>query len=103
MAEGGKSKSQADNPAVGSSLDDFLEEEGTLAQCQAEAAKRVIAQQVKQLVQQQGISKAQLARELNASRQTVDRLLDPEDTGLNLKTLASVADLLGKRLEIRLV
>ncbi len=89
--------------AIGGSFDEFLAGEGLLTVCQAEATKRVIAWQIRQLLSDKGISKSQLARDLNASRQTVDRLLDPEDTGLNLKTLANVADLLGKRLEVRLV
>jgi antitoxin HicB len=88
---------------IGSSFDEFLAAEGMLAASRAEATKRVIAWQIRQLLTDKGISKTQLARDLNASRQTVDRLLDPDDTGLNLKTLANVADLLGKRLEVRLV
>jgi hypothetical protein len=40
---------------------------------------------------------------LNTSRGAVDRLLDPDNTGLTLKSLGAIADLFGKRLEINLV
>lgn len=40
-----------DNPHIGSSFDDFLEEEGILQECELTAIKRVIAWQVEQAMQ----------------------------------------------------
>lgn len=91
------------NEALGSELDDLLMQEGVLNQAQAEAAKRVIAWQVKQIMETQHISKAQLARDLETSRGAVDRILDSENTSMTLKSLGAIADLFGKRLEINLV
>ena len=91
------------NPALGSDFDDFLSEEGILNQVQAEAAKRVIAWQVKQLMEVQHISKAQLARDLETSRGAIDRILDPENTSMTLKSLGAIADRFGVRLVINLV
>ena len=34
------------NPHIGSNFDDFLAEDGLLAECQSEAMKRVIAWQI---------------------------------------------------------
>jgi len=39
------------NKYIGSSLDDFLDEEGLLAECEAVAVKRVIAYQADELVE----------------------------------------------------
>lgn len=41
---------------LGSSLDDFLEEEGLLAEAEAVAVKRVLAFQIGQLMQEQQLS-----------------------------------------------
>ena len=96
-------KVKKSNEAIGSGLDDLLKEDGVLNQAQAEAAKRVIAWQVQRMMENQHISKAQLARDLETSRGAVDRILDSENTSMTLKSLGAIADLFGKRLEINLV
>jgi antitoxin HicB len=88
---------------LGSNLDDLLRKDGVLNQAQAEAAERVIAWQVQQMMEIQHISKAQLARDLATSRGAVDRILDAENTSMTLKSLSAIANLVGKRLEINLV
>ncbi len=90
------------NPNIGSSLDDFLAEQGIKAQVQAEALKRVIAWQLQQAIEQQGLKKSHIAEQLNTSRAAVNRMLDPENTSMTLNSLGALADLLGKKLEIRL-
>jgi len=42
------------NPHIGSSFDDFLAEDGLLAECQAEAVKRVIAWQIDEYLKREG-------------------------------------------------
>jgi antitoxin HicB len=96
-------KAKKPNPAIGGGFDDFLAEEGILNKVSAEAAKRVIAWQLQQAMEVQHISKAELARSLHTSRGALDRILDPDNTGLTLKSLGAIADFLGKRLEINLV
>jgi hypothetical protein len=61
---------------LGSSLDDFLAEEGLLADAEAVAWKRVIAFQIIKLMEEQNLSKAEMARRMQTSRAAVDRLLD---------------------------
>ena len=98
-----KSRARKRNEALGSDLDDLLKQDGTLNQAQAEAAKRVIAWQVQQIMESRNITKSQLARDLETSRVAVDRILDSENTSMTLKSLGAIADLFGKRLEINLV
>lgn len=88
---------------LGDTLDDFLEEEGFLAEAEAIAAKRVIAWQIAQLMEKQNLSKAEMARRMQTSRAAVDRLLDPANESATLVTLEKAALALGKRLEVALV
>ncbi|WOG30171.1 Fis family transcriptional regulator [Endozoicomonas sp. 8E] len=91
------------NPYIGSSFDDFLEEEGLLPECQAEAIKRVLAWQISEYLEKEKVNKSTFARRLGTSRSQLDRLLDPNSTSLNLKTLANAAQVMGRKLELRIV
>ena len=92
-----------DNPHVGSSLDDVLEEEGVLAEVTAIALKRVLAWQILEEMKKRGLSKSQMAVAMNTSRPSLDRLLDPDNISVTLKTMDRAAALLGMRLRIELV
>jgi len=92
-----------DEKYIGNTLDDFLEEEGLLAEAEAVAIKRVIAFQISQLMEQQELSKAEMARRMQTSRAAVDRLLDPSNESATLSTLEKAALALGKRLQVALV
>ena len=85
---------------IGSNFDDFLNEEGLLADAQAVAIKRVVAFQVAQMMKKQRISKAEMARRMNTSRSALDRLLDPRNASITLQTLERAARALGKRLRV---
>ena len=91
------------NPCVGSSLDDLLEEDGVLAEVTAVALKQVLAWQVLREMQKRGLSKSQMAVAMSTSRTSLDRLLDPGNTSVTLKTMDRAAAILGKRLRIELV
>ena len=91
------------NPHIGSSLDELLEEDGLLAEVNAIAIKRVLAWQVSEAMSSQGLNKTQMAEQMMTSRTSLDRLLDPENTSVTLKTLERAATVLGKRLQIALV
>ncbi|NJM99724.1 MAG: XRE family transcriptional regulator [Phormidesmis sp. RL_2_1] len=91
------------NPHIGSSLDELLEEDGILAEVSAIAIKRVLAWQVSEAMSNQGLNKSQMAEQMRTSRTSLDRLLDPENTSITLKTLERAATVLGKRLQIELV
>ena len=86
---------------IGSSFDDFLQEEGLMAESEATALKRVLAYQIRQEMELRHISKAALARMMKTSRSSVDRLLDPKNSSVTLLTLENVAVALGKKLKLQ--
>ncbi len=92
-----------ENRHAGSSFDDFLEEEGLLAETEAVAIKRVIAFQLEQEMKARNLTKAALARRMNTSRAALDRLLDPENPSVTLLTLENAALALNKTLAIQMV
>jgi transcriptional regulator with XRE-family HTH domain len=91
-----------DKQNIGSSFDDFLQEEALLEEVSAVALKRVIAWQIAEEMKAQQLTKAQLATRMHTSRAALNRLLDENDPGLTLTTLASAAAALGRRVDIRL-
>jgi antitoxin HicB len=91
------------NPYIGSSLDDLLEEDSVLSEVTAVALKRVLAWQVLQEMKKRGLSKSQMAIAMNMSRPSLDRLFDPNNISVTLKTMERAAAILGKRLRIELV
>jgi antitoxin HicB len=86
----------------GSTLDDFLKEEGTFDEDQALAIKEVIVWQLTDAMQQKSLSKARLAAMLGTSRSQVDRLLDPT-RDVMLSTLQRAAALVGRKVQIELL
>ena len=91
------------NPHIGSTLGEFLEDQGILAECQAEAIKRVVAWQLEQYIEDTGMTKVELAKKLETSRAALDRLLDGSNTSVSLHSLAKAAEVMNKRLEVNLV
>ena len=91
------------NAHIGSSLDDFLSEEGFLADAEAVALKRVIAFEIAKEMKSAHISKTALAQRMKTSRIAVNRLLDPESKSLTLGTVARAATALGKQVRITFV
>ena len=79
------------NEHVGSDFDDFLAEEGLLAETEAVAVKRVIAYQVEQFMKEQKLSKTQMSRRMMTSRAALERLLDPDNQSVTLQTLDRAA------------
>lgn len=90
------------NRHSGSSLDDWLDEEGLLEDATAVAVKRVIAWQILQAMEKQQITKTAMAKRMHTSRAALNRLLDESDTSVTLMTLASAATALGKKMQFQL-
>lgn len=90
------------NPHIGSSLDEFLKEEGLYEDATNYAVKRVLAWQVVKAMDEQGISKAEMARRMGTSRAHLDRLLDPKNNKVQLDTMQRAAAALGRRVSIEL-
>lgn len=87
---------------IGSNFDDFLDEEGVLAEAEAVAIKRIIAFQLREVMKEQKLSKVQLAKRMKTSRSALERLLDPDNASVTLLTLERAAKALGKRIKIEL-
>ncbi len=87
---------------IGSNFDDFLDEEGLLAEVEAVATKRVIAFQLQELMKEQKLTKVQLAKRMKTSRSALERLLDPDNISVTLLTLERAAKALGKNIRIEL-
>ena len=87
---------------IGSDLDDFLKQDGLLAECEAGALKRVVAWQLEREMKRRRISRAKLASRMKTSPATLDRLFAPDQSTVTLQLLERVALALGRRLKIEL-
>ena len=87
---------------MGSSIDDFLKEEGIFEEAQAQAIKEVVAWQLAQAMKKKKISKNRMAALLKTSRTQVDRLLSAKDD-ITLSSLQRAAAIVGRRVTIELV
>ena len=85
---------------MGSSIDEFLKEEGVFEE--AQAIKEIVAWQLAEAMKKKRISKNKMATLLNTSRTQVDRLLDP-NSDITLSSLQRAAAMVGRRVHIELV
>jgi hypothetical protein len=90
------------SPHIGSSFDDFLAEEG-VEEVEAVAIKRILARQVSEAMTAQKLTKKAMAERMGTSRSALDRLLDPDNTSVTLRTLQKAAATVGRRLRLELV
>ncbi len=63
------------NPHIGSSLDDFLDEQGMLEECEHQALKEILADQIRKAMKDNRISKTEMAKKMETSRRQLDRFL----------------------------
>ena len=91
------------NKHRGSSLEDFLKQEGLLKDAQAVAFKRALALKVNDLMKKKRMNKSAMAARMRTSRAAVHRLLDPNNTSVTLATLNRAARSLGCKVKIELV
>jgi antitoxin HicB len=90
------------NPHWGTTLDAFLSEEGIREAAKAEAVTRVVAWQLTQEMERQGMTKATLAEKMHTSRAQVDRILKAKGN-ITIETLQRAAALVGRELRLELV
>jgi DNA-binding phage protein len=90
------------NPHWGTTLDSFLNEDGIREAAKAEAATRVIAWQLGQEMEKQGMTKAKLAELMQTSRAQVDRILKAKGN-VTIESLQRAAALVGRELRLELV
>ena len=90
------------NPHWGSTLDSLLAEDGGREAVRAEAVTRVVAWQLTQEMEVQGMTKATLAEKMHTSRAQVDRILKAKGN-ITIETLQRAAALVGRELRLDLV
>jgi len=88
---------------VGTPFDDFLADEGILVDATVGSIKRVLAWQIAQTMQEESITKTEMARRMRTSRASLERLLDPGNSSVTLRTMHRAAEVLGKELRLALV
>jgi antitoxin HicB len=91
------------NPHVGSAFEEFLREEGLYGECNAIAIKQVLARQLAEEMKLKKITKTEMAIKMQRSRAQLERLLDPETTGVSIDTIQRAASVVGRQLRIELV
>jgi hypothetical protein len=90
------------NPHWGTTLDTFLAEDGIREAAKAEAVTRVVAWQLQQEMDRQGITKAELAERMHTSRAQLDRILKAKGN-VTIESLQRAAALVGRELRLELV
>ena len=88
---------------LGTSLEDWLEEEGILQESTLAAAKKVIAWQLSEEMRKKKITKMRMAELMETSRAQLDRVLDPMSSNTTLETLQRAAKIVGRELRVELV
>lgn len=90
------------NKHCGSTLDDFLKEEGIYELAKAEAVTRVITWQIAEEMHKKGLTKTQMAEQMHTSRAQVDRMLKAKGN-VTIETLQRAAALVGREIRLELV
>jgi DNA-binding Xre family transcriptional regulator len=88
---------------LGSSFDDFLREEDIYEEATLAAAKRVVAEQIRRAMEQQNLTKTEMAHRMHTSRSSLERLIDPNNPNITLQTLDKAAQALGRRIAVALI
>jgi antitoxin HicB len=83
-------------------FDDFLASENLLAACEEDAIKEIIADQIRDAMKVQGLTKTAMAARMKTDRRQLDRLLDPANPSVTLATLRRAAAAVGRTLRVEL-
>ncbi len=87
----------------GGNFRDFLKDDGILEEVEERAMKKALSLQLEKLLDQNELTKAEMAARMKTSRAAVDRLLDASNSSLTLSTLGKAARALGRKIKIELV
>jgi len=95
-------KKETEKGYLGTSLENFLTEQGLYEDATEYAIKRVLAFQLEQEMKEKGINKIEMAKQLKTSRSQLDRLLDPDNENVSLAALSRAAKAVGRTLRLEL-
>jgi len=88
---------------IGSTFESFLDEQGIREETTTIGIKRVLAWQLAQAMVDRGLSKNQMAKQMQTSRSQLDRILDPDNDRIQLDTILKAARVLGREVRLELV
>jgi DNA-binding phage protein len=88
---------------AGSSLDDFLRDEGIYEEVANTSAARALAWQLQEQMREQGITKVAMARRMGTNRSQLDRLLKSNGSGVTLETISRAAKAVNRKVRIELI
>lgn len=91
------------HPNLGSSLDEFLQDEGIQEAATFNAIKRVVALQLLRAMEERKLTKSAMAERMHTTRGQLDRVLNPEDGNVTLETLQRAARAVGRSIRLELV
>ena len=91
------------NSHIGGKFEDWLKEQGLYEEATSAAIKKVVAWQIQQAMEEQNLTRTEMARRMETSRVQLNRLLDPTNDGVTLATLSRAAAIVGRRLRLELV
>jgi DNA-binding phage protein len=85
---------------IGSSLASLFDELGERDDLDLVTRKKVIADQLRSSMREQGVTHTALAEKMETSRTVVHRLLDPTDTSVTLRTIDRASRALGLEMTV---
>lgn len=91
------------NPHIGSSFENWLEENNLREEVTTAAIKAVIAHQLAAEMKKKRITKQRMAKLMNTSRAQLDRILDPDNGSATIESLQRAAKIVGRELRLELV
>lgn len=91
------------NSHIGGKFEDWMKEQGMYEEATSAAIKKVVAWQIQQAMEEQNLTRTEMARRMETSRVQLNRLLDPTNDGVTLATLSRAAAIVGRRLRLELV
>jgi antitoxin HicB len=91
------------SPHIGGLFEDWLKEEGIYESATNASIKKVVAWQIQQAMQEQNLTRTEMAKRMATSRVQLNRLLDPKNDSVTLGTLHRAAGVLGRKVLLGLV
>ena len=88
---------------IGSTLESLFEETGELEEVLLLAQKKLIADKIAEAMKVSDVTVSEMSRRMHTSRAAVNRILDPEESGLTLDSLHRAVSVIGYKLDVNIV
>lgn len=91
------------NKHIGSSFDDFLQEQNILPEVEELASCKFLAIKLSEEITAKKITISEFARRMGTTRAVAKRVLNPQNTSLTFRTAAKASSALGMKLKLELI